>query len=200
MTISLRGESGSSHRFPVRLLDLSRNGIELRAPVTLPLHEALSVDLMIDQPTFELRASAKTCWIEKDSSGGCRVGCSFQPAIPAGLCGWFEGGEDSQGRAAYRSAAPLGCLATKRIGSDERQAVVKEYSESGFCLGDCLPAVLGERIHLLLENPTHLVIAKVLWQLKAEGKYSLGCEFLNPRDLERMEAACKAREFRCQPA
>ncbi len=71
--LELRSEGGPS-RVPAELVNLSRDGFQLRTPAPLAVGEAVTLRLRVEESGFETTLSGKVRW--KRSEGEARlVGC-----------------------------------------------------------------------------------------------------------------------------
>ena len=92
-------------------------------------------------------------------------------------------------RPARRAAGHGGLLGFGRWCS---AVLLQNYSPGGFCVQSGRPGKPGEKIHLRLDNAANsLIVARIQWQTRVEGKYVLGCALLSGKDFERLRDTCR---------
>jgi hypothetical protein len=177
--------------FQARLLNLSQQGVKLSVPQQLPLSETLRLRFTVQEFAMEFHVLARVCWSRQDAGGRWQAGCALNPGIPPALLKRMAAGGRLDRRGAARYDDSLELQVRRELDGGDEVAVLRNYSEGGFCIFVSQPAKPGELMHVRLDEPQLLVIvAQTQWQLKVSDGYLLGLTFLNSKDCERLEEAC----------
>jgi hypothetical protein len=178
-----------------RLMNLSASGAKLAVAAQLPPHKTLRLRMRIESMSLELYVSANVCWASHGGADQCILGCRLSPRLPPGMLSHLTAG----GRLDRRDSARESQLRTLRVvrdrvaGGAAQSATVHNYSRGGLCLEATTPARIGERIGIVLDQPSKPAIQVVArWQLQQGNRCIIGCGYAEADTFERLEQAWQA--------
>ena len=198
VTVVPEGDEGSSvlDVHEGRLLDLSRHGAKLSSATEIPTGNSIHLKLGVPELGLVFQVAGAVCWCKRsdagdwDDVGPWVMGCALRPGLPHELLDRLaeEGEVNRRFDARFREEVSLS--AYWNVGSARELVTLRNYSRGGFCIFSTRQSVPGKRFHLNLKG-LEVIIASVQWELEAGDGYLIGCEFLNPRDFERLDADCR---------
>ena len=186
-----------ANRYRGRLFDLSKSGARVLCMHAIEPDASIGLLLTIQQLGLKINIAGNVCWSRPISDDAWVFGCSFDPELPDEVFDTLATGSEIERRSALRSRHRIEVGAFWDLDGDTIPVMLQDYSQGGFCVRTCQPATGRRLFHLRLVDPCEtMIVARFVWQLKAEDGYLVGCSFLNGRDAGRLANAVSTRAAR----
>ncbi len=174
-----QGETVST---PGMLQDLSSGGIRLLLETPIPLKKTIRLRIRAIDLDFDCTLSAEVCWIRSRGPNQWLLGCSFATEFPESALATLAQEGFLNRRKDPRNPISLTAFARQELNEDAINVRLEDYSCGGFRMYSPTCLTVGERVLVLVSgrnNESLAIASRVLWQLKADGGYFIGCCFLN---------------------
>ena len=179
------------------LIDLSNNGIQLRAFACLKFEQSIEVHVSARDFQFDLVASVK--WLRAADESSWFVGCRIEPELSEQTLIQLASMALLERRGGRRRDVRLEASVCGQLERTFTPAVFRNLSEDGFGMTTCESQEVGQRIHVQLRQRDGEAIdvsARVVWQLKSSNGFFCGCELLNRECFSQLTELADAESLR----
>jgi hypothetical protein len=176
------------------LIDLSGGGVRLESPLCLASGETVGVRLEVPEIGLELQTAAMVQWTRPTPEGAWQAGCAVAPRIPDAVLSELSRQGFLERRREERKSLDVTFPARWEMDAEVTRVRIVDYSSGGFRLVSTKKVQVGHRIRMDIDDgETGSIVARVVWQLKRQDGYLVGCELPDWGSAKRFESYAQKR-------
>ena len=180
--IRLNEPAGEKREFNAMPMDVSFNGIKLKADCPLLFEEPLGLQFVSAKSEIDFKAAAEVRWIRGSDDGEWIIGCLIVTELPEDCLDRLSSSGGVDRRRGRRIETKLEAEIQLQGENDRHPVTLLDYSAHGVRFS-CEPDVqIGQPIKFYLTNEVGnelAILATSKWKREYESGYLIGCEITN---------------------
>lgn len=184
--VALRSDDGGQ-LFDGQLLDISRGGVKLAVPHSLPFAEKVDLQIAVPDLQLDFSAAAVVSWSRQEVDGRWLVGCHFDPALPEATVNRLAHAGYLERRQSPRYPVSLEATASFELSGHGFSVWIQDFSTDGFSMLSPRPGEIDQRLRLEVtkgDGKPVVISARTRWCVSVDDGYLVGCALINAHDFQ----------------